>query len=112
MIVVAFVAFATAGFVLRTNANSAMAASNESRRENTARDLFVSNCARCHGLDGAGTTELGRKLHVPDLVKEARGLSAAKITRVITNGRDDMPGFGKKLTKKQISSLAAYIRKL
>lgn len=32
--------------------------------------------------------------------------------RIITNGRQDMPAFGKKLTKKQIMSLTAYVKKL
>jgi len=78
----------------------------------TARDIFIANCARCHGADGSGATEQGRKLDVPDLREKAKNDSTAKIVRVVTNGRDDMPAFGKKLSRKEISSLATYLRKL
>ena len=76
------------------------------------RDLFARNCARCHGMDGRGETDQGRKYDVPDLTEEVRYASTAKISRIITNGKQEMPAFGKKLTKKQISALTAYVRKL
>lgn len=77
-----------------------------------ARDLYIRNCARCHGSDGIGNTELGKKLFVPNLREERGSLSNAKMVRVITNGKADMPGFGKTLNKRQIATLAAYVRKL
>lgn len=81
-------------------------------RAESAKDVYVQNCARCHGPDGHGQTEQGRKYNVPDLAKEAKGASSSKMIRIITNGRQDMPAFGKKLTKKQIMSLTAYVKKL
>lgn len=111
IVTTAFIAFAVSIFSIQTNAGF-RAASMKDRQTNTTRVLYLRNCARCHGADGLGQTEAGRKLEVPNLTEEAKGISSAKVTRVITNGKSDMPAFGKKLTKKQISNLAAYVRKL
>lgn len=111
IVVLSFVAFAFFAFVTRTDANLYSPPAGTGSKSD-ARSLYVSNCARCHGADGSGQTELGRKYEVPDLTEEGKKLSSARITRVITNGKSDMPGFGKKLTKKQIASLAAYVKQL
>ena len=74
------------------------------------RTLYVQNCARCHGSDGRAQTALGKKLDAADLTTSGR--STAKIIRTITNGRDDMPSFRKKLSKAQIDSIAGYVRSL
>jgi mono/diheme cytochrome c family protein len=111
IIIGAFVAFAALVIAIQTNARPG-AMSTKNAQTGSAKTAFLRNCARCHGADGLGQTELGRKLDVPDLVKEGRTLSSAKAKRIIANGKSDMPAFGKTLTKKQISSLAAYIRKL
>jgi len=78
----------------------------------SAKDLYLSNCARCHGPDGRGQTPQGRKYNVPDLVVEAKDRGASKLARIITIGKEDMPAFGKKLTRRQIAALASYVRKL
>ncbi|MGI8811095.1 MAG: c-type cytochrome [Pyrinomonadaceae bacterium] len=79
----------------------------------SARELYVQNCARCHGSDGRSQNALGRKLEASDLAgEEVQGFSSAKITHVIRNGRPDMPAFGKKLSAPQIAALAAYVRSL
>jgi len=88
-------------------------AANEPDKQTAGtKNLYVSNCARCHGSDGRGQTEQGRKYDVPDLVVEAKHASSSKLKRIITNGKEDMPAFGKKLTKNQINALASYVRKL
>ena len=112
IVVLSFVAFAIFTFATRTNANLYAAESAVDVNPDNARTLFINNCARCHGADGSGQTELGRKYDVPDLTEVGKKLSSAKAIRVITNGKSDMPAFGKKLTKKQISSLASYVRTL
>jgi mono/diheme cytochrome c family protein len=78
----------------------------------TTRDIFIRNCARCHGVDGKGDTDLGRKFDIPDLVAETKRMDTARIKRMIANGKQDMPAFGKKLTKKQVAALASYVKKL
>ena len=74
--------------------------------------LFVSNCARCHGADGKGDTQLGREYDVPDLTVTARKMSLSRVKNLITKGDGDMPSFKKKLKAAQISSLANYVRSL
>ena len=81
-------------------------------RKASGKDLYARNCARCHGADGKGQTDLGQKLDVPDLSISGPRMSAGKISGVIANGKGDMPGYGKKLTKKEIAGIAAYVRKL
>lgn len=96
---------------------SSLAESNNSH-ENTAlessassaRELYVRNCARCHGNDGKSQTEAGLRLDAPDLTELKP--SKAKIVRVITNGADGMPAFGSKLKKNEINLLANYVRSL
>ena len=79
----------------------------------SARSLYIQNCARCHGANGKSQTALGRKLEAADLTDpETKSFTEAKITRIIRNGRPDMPAFGKKLSAKQIASIAGYIRSL
>jgi cytochrome c553 len=78
-----------------------------------SRPLYLNNCARCHGADGKGDTELGRLNDSPDISGgKAKRLGNSKLTRLITKGKGSMPGFGKKLTKAQISSLVSYVRGL
>ncbi len=74
------------------------------------RSLYVSNCARCHGSDGKSQTAQGKKLDADNI--SGGGISTAKAVRIITSGKGKMPGFGRKLTPAQISSIAAYIKSL
>lgn len=77
------------------------------------RNLYMNNCARCHGADGKSDTELGRLNDSPDISGgKVRKISSKKLTRIITNGYGSMPAFGKKMTKTQISSLVNYVRGL
>jgi mono/diheme cytochrome c family protein len=73
------------------------------------RKLYIQNCASCHGSSGISTRK-GKAIFAPDL--KGTGKSPATIERIIRNGRDDMPGFGKKLNSKQIAQLAGYVKSL
>lgn len=79
----------------------------------SARTLYIQNCARCHGADGRAQTPLGRRLEAANLTTaDVKGHDAAKIARVIRNGRPEMPAFRKKLTAAQIAAIASYVRGL
>ena len=86
-------------------------ASGEAAR---ATKLFDEKCVRCHGADGRGHTVIGDMLDAPDFTDEkwwkAEEKSARRFVHSITNGRGDMPAFGKKLSRREISNLAAYVR--
>lgn len=102
-------------FVVSGAARAYLPPADDSSNETASspRSLYVQNCARCHGADGRAETRLGKKLEAADLTSEdVQGMSAAKITRAITNGRPDMPAFRKKLTRQQIAQIAGYVRSL
>ena len=96
-----------------SNIGSAAAATTTNAEVVSPRSLFIQNCARCHGSNGRAQTRLGRKVEADDLTgSEAKGLSTARVIRLITNGKGKMPSFRRKLTAAQISSVAEYIRSL
>jgi mono/diheme cytochrome c family protein len=79
-----------------------------------AKTLFGERCARCHGADGRGQTVLGGMLGVPDFTdekwwKEER--TDKELVTAVTNGKDEMPAFGKKLSKQEIATLVLYVRR-
>ena len=111
IVTLTFIAFAVLVPVIRTNGGY-NAVSRNYRQPRSTRELFLHNCARCHGADGLGQTALGKKYDVPDLTIEGKNTSNTKIRRVIVHGKSDMPAFGKKLTARQIANLAAYVKKL
>lgn len=74
----------------------------------TRSKLYTSNCARCHGANGKGHTQLGQEMGVPDLTTST--ISNAEIKRIILDGDGDMPAFKKKLTAAQINSLVNEVK--
>jgi mono/diheme cytochrome c family protein len=84
------------------------------RAENARSENFQTHCSVCHGDDGKGQTEEGRKKKARDLTnaKWQDTIDDARIVRSITKGHDEMPAFGKKLTEPEIKALAAEVRSL
>jgi cbb3-type cytochrome c oxidase subunit III len=79
-----------------------------------AKTLFAEKCARCHGADGRGRTVTGDMLGVPDFTDENwwkgdRG--DARLITSVTEGRGEMPPFGRKLSRREIAALVAYVRR-
>ena len=70
-------------------------------------DLFKQYCAKCHGEDGKAQTAKGRSLKARNFTdgEFQSGESDADLIKSVTEGKDDMPPFGKKLTPEQIQSL-------
>jgi mono/diheme cytochrome c family protein len=69
--------------------------------------LFIEYCAKCHGQDGTGNTPKGKQLMARDFT-DAEWQSSKRddqLIKQVTEGGEDMPPFGKKLTKDQIESL-------
>lgn len=69
--------------------------------------LYLKYCAKCHGEDGRGQTPKGKPLGAKDFTDAEwqADESDAELIKAVTKGDDDMPAFGKKLTKKEIGSL-------
>jgi cbb3-type cytochrome c oxidase subunit III len=90
-------------------------------REKTAVDnqstqtagLFKDRCARCHGEDGRGKTVIGQMVGAPDFTKDGwwdEEKDERRFVRSITEGKGEMPAFGKKLSRPEIKALAAYVK--
>lgn len=76
-------------------------------------DIFRSRCAICHGVDGSGHTEQGRKLKTPDLRSdEVQKLTDDDLLDVITFGKNEMPAFQKKLSREDVQQVIIHLRKL
>lgn len=74
--------------------------------------LFKQKCTKCHGADGSGDTSMGRIFNSPDFTDGNWWAkhNSGEFVNAITRGRKNMPAFGKKLTKAQISALASYVQ--
>jgi mono/diheme cytochrome c family protein len=73
--------------------------------------LYDTNCAKCHGPDGTGSTVVGKAVGAKDLGgAESKKLTNAEIAAQIDQGKGNMPPFGGTLNKAQIDSLIPVIR--
>ena len=75
---------------------------------------WQTHCSVCHGEDGKGQTEEGKKKKARNLTNAAwqDTIDDARVVKSITKGHDEMPAFGKKLTEPEIKALAAEVRSL
>jgi len=94
----------------KRNTLDPLVVSSEQRAQ--AKKTFKDQCSRCHGSDGKGNTVLGDMLFPPDFTdaKWWKELSNERLIHSITDGKNEMPAFGKKLTKPEILALIAYVR--
>lgn len=103
--------FAAGGVFVFSASNAAtIAAASPVESAESTRSLYRTHCASCHGNDGRSNTPKGRKLEADDISGTTD--SVEKISRVISNGKGDMPGLKKKLTAAQITSIANYVKTL
>lgn len=68
--------------------------------------LYVSNCAECHGTDLKGKAP-----SFPSLLDIGKRYNENEIRKIITRGRNMMPGFSH-LSRDETDALVAYILKL
>ena len=77
--------------------------------------LYARMCARCHGADGRGDSEIKktmpnvRDFHDPAF--RARATSDA-IVSVMMAGKGQMPAFGSSLSLPKMQALSGYVRRL
>ena len=87
------------------------------RRGQQVGDLFMNNCARCHGGDGRGDTPLGHTYNAPDLTdpewwrKHSNITKSANLVSIVSHGKGGMPAFDKKLSRLEIHRLVDYVRR-
>jgi cytochrome c6 len=81
--------------------------------------LWKAKCASCHGPDGKGQTEQGKKMQTADMTTaEFQKIDDAKMKAAIADGfkrekngvKQEMEAYKTKLKPEQIDGLIAYIR--
>ena len=77
-----------------------------------AAELYAKQCASCHGNDGRAKTIKGKLKHARNLTDAEwqERVSDERIFNSITNGKDKMPAYAKKLSQEQIEALVTYVR--
>lgn len=110
---IAIISAATAVALAAIPGNRSSAAAATAISGGESRSLYRQHCSRCHGADGHANTREGRRTEADDLTEDSvRSMPVERMTRIIRNGKGDMPGFGKKLNAAQIASLVRYVKSL
>ncbi|HEY0377729.1 MAG TPA: cytochrome c [Pyrinomonadaceae bacterium] len=93
---------------------SAGPSADPSQAVSDASSVFKDNCAKCHGKDGRAKGFKAKIAGVRNLTdaKWQESVTDERIFNSITNGRNRMPAFGKKLTDAEIESLVSFVRSL
>jgi mono/diheme cytochrome c family protein len=77
--------------------------------------IYARNCARCHGVDGRGDSEIKktmpnvRDFHDPAFLARA---NTDTIVSVVMAGKGQMPAFGRSLSVPKMQALSGYVRRL
>jgi cytochrome c6 len=83
------------------------------RAQSDVAKVYKKNCVLCHAADGSGSSASGKALKAKDLRShEVQEKSDTELAEFITQGKDKMPAFGKKLKPEDIKQLVAYIREM
>ena len=84
--------------------------------------LWKAKCSACHGVDGRGQTETGKKLKVPDFTqpewqaKTSDDFIRNRVLNGLVETRDgvdkEMPAFKDELQAEHLDAIISLIRKL
>ena len=101
----------------RTAASPAAAATSPASGDDFAhaREIYTKNCEACHGpkAEGGLAKVDNKQIKVPSLKSDhAIKHTDEKLTKMITNGEEEMPAFKDKLKPEEISEMVRYIRKV
>jgi mono/diheme cytochrome c family protein len=98
-------------------AGAAFAAAAALTHAAPAAENWDNHCAKCHGADGKGQTNIGKKLKVKNYTdaKVQAELTDDAMTKAISEGvmenaKERMKGFKDELSPAEIKDLVAYIR--
>ena len=78
-----------------------------SMRADDAASVYKAKCAACHGPTGkknAGTHDFASP--------EVQKMTDADLAGIISSGKNNMPGYAKRLKDPEINDLVAYVREL
>ncbi|KAG1648332.1 hypothetical protein GQR58_029937 [Nymphon striatum] len=71
----------------------------------TGEGVYQASCASCHGADGSGSDRGPALIGVGQFFVD----DASPIVGLVTNGGDNMPEFGTKLTPEQIDAVVQFV---
>jgi menaquinol-cytochrome c reductase cytochrome b/c subunit len=80
----------------------------------TARANYKKNCEACHGPEATGGPVKvdNKQIKVPSLKAEhAIKHTDDQLTKMITNGEEEMPAFKDKMSAQEIADMVRFIRK-
>ena len=80
----------------------------------SAKANYAKNCEACHGPEATGGLVKvdNKQIKVPSLKAEhALKHTDDKITKMITNGEEEMPAFKDKMSAAEIQDMVRYVRK-
>jgi cytochrome c6 len=80
----------------------------------TAKANYQKHCEACHGPEATGglVKVENKQIKVPSLKAEhALKHTDDQITKMITNGEEEMPAFKDKMTPQEIALMVRYVRK-
>jgi cytochrome c6 len=108
-----FLSIAAVGIFVFFHASLTQARVSVARVPGDAKTTFDAKCATCHGKDGRGKTFKGKLSHARDLTggEWQNDVTDERLFNSISNGRNKMPAFKKKLSEAQIDELVAYVRR-
>ena len=96
-----------------TLALSALTPSHAALAFQSAKSIYASKCAVCHGNDGSANTAKGKELKVRNLrSEEFKKMTDAKAMEVLLKGKGKMEAYEKTLGKEKLDQLLAYCREL
>jgi mono/diheme cytochrome c family protein len=121
-IAIALVAVACTETATPTNTNTSRAAASPAAPSPAAsvdefateRANFQKHCEACHGPDATGGLVKvdNKQIKVPSLKAEhAIKHTDDQITKMITNGEEEMPAFKDKMSAQEIAEMVRYVRK-
>ena len=79
-----------------------------------ARANFATHCQVCHGPNGEGGLAKveNKQIKVPSLKRDhAVKHTDDELTKIITNGEEQMPSFKDKMNAEQITEMVRFVRK-
>ena len=104
---------ATFATTILTLSISTLAPSRSALAFQSAKSLYASKCAVCHGNDGSANTAKGKELKVRNFKSdEFKKMTDAKAMEVMLKGKGKMEGYEKTLGKEKLEQLLAYCREL
>jgi mono/diheme cytochrome c family protein len=80
----------------------------------TAKANYQKHCEACHGPEATGGLVKvdNKQIKVPSLKAEhALKHTDDQITKMITNGEEEMPAFKNKMSSQEIAEMVRYVRK-